>query len=209
MKRDFPPFALMGLAIQVMIVLLFNFVTHHDGPPWTVLCDQKPCHYSFTDQNGNRTKEIFGDYDDARGAMLLALTKETDRRETENRKWRVASKPEETPAPPIKLTAQPGFSFGVISSSGTLSIITPTPSPKPATTPLRIYSRDGMENWLTVIQRDPDGDKKWSYDNAKIESRARPFVRPNKLTGGWTIEFVDKAAGAGATPAATPKRSRR
>jgi hypothetical protein len=45
---------------------------------------------------------------------------------------------------------------------------------------------------MTVLQRDPAQDQSWAHDNVKIESRAKPFVRPNKVTGGWTIEFVKR-----------------
>jgi hypothetical protein len=185
-----------------------------NGTPWTIVWDKRG-NYDYTGKDGKRKYEgipasdratsftitsagraYYSSYGEAEMAML------NEQRDQAGR-WSAAPLPTAQPIVRNTPTSSPtpgqlaNLNSGNVSlsfSSGTGSFAVTTPTPKPAPTPMRLYARDQAENWMTVFQLDPNADKSWAHDNVKIETRAKPFVKPNKLTGGWTIEFVEKPA---------------
>jgi hypothetical protein len=157
---------------------------------------------SVPDSDFLRITGLYGSYSEAAVAMV-------DEQRDEAGRWSAAPLPtaqplaHNSPSPSpaqwsTTLAAAPlswssTVTRGTVIMSSSSGNVTSATTPKPFATPIRIYERDQAENWMTVLQLDQNADKSWAHDNVKIETRAKPFVRSNKLTGGWTIEFVDKA----------------
>lgn len=185
-----------------------------NGTPWTIVWDKRG-NYDYTRKDGKRKHPeaagvdrsrypdvpgydflritgLYGSYGDAAMAML-------DEQRDEAGRWAAAplptaqplahNSPSPSPTPAAQFTAA---SIVWTTLSGTSTALSASPTPKPFATPIRIYERDQAENWMSVFQLDQNADKSWAHDNVKIETRAKPFVKPNKLTGGWTIDFVEK-----------------
>jgi hypothetical protein len=156
-----------------------------DGTPDTIVWNGRA--YAFTHESGSRSYLTYSSYSEAVQAMIF-VQREKDR------KWTVAPKPTpeplSSPSPSTSPSQWTSITTVPLTYGGNYS--TAIATLKPAPTPLRLYQRDQAENWMTVIPLDPEKDRSWAHDNVKIETRAKPFVRRNTLTGGWTIEFVSK-----------------